>query len=570
MKTRTRILGTRIAAGATILLTLTGIYAFRAVFARPGEATLQLMPADALAVASLDLNPSPGQALTFKRIDDALARNGVKEPFQRSILDLVEHAPEAKPLRELTTRSASVCLLKSSEGKQDMQMVLFMPLTDGAAAKDVLAHHGYQRYWKGTSYYVLPHSQSGMMVEGETLVISTAPWTLHEVAEVEAGSVAPITKSKEFTDARALEPDDANLLLFVSPRLMAELSKQTGAKTGGWFVAGVTVQDGGVALDGHGKFDDPDKAPFKQIASMAPLRPDLEQVLPAGAYATIAYSQLGKVAQAIESSFEQGGHSKDLDSFKKKLSDSMGIDADADVVPAFMGDAVIAAYPTVEPEGGIDLLAVVDNQNNADPASLADKFKAFVDRQAEKDSDMGRDWSQPMAATGGEAFRLSDKVQDELRKSITGHPNAHDPLKYDVLGGNKTVAWAKVNGAVLIATSKELLNQAIDAYQGKGPSLRSDDLLKAADDTSDGSQAIGAVSFSRIATGLQNTLDESKMDDDARKVFDMALTAFRGLKQPLAIRGKVSPDGNTSGSLFVPVDYDGLIDFIGSLAHKRN
>lgn len=548
--------------------TLSGVYAFRAVFSRPGEGSLQFVPSDALMVASMDLGPSPEQALTFKKIDDALGRNGVKEPFQRSILDVVEQSPEAKPLRELTTRSASFCLLKSADKKEEVQPVLFMPLTDGSAAKDVLTHRGYRQFWKGTVYYQLPHSKMGMMMEGDTLVISPAPWTLHEVADVASGQLEPITKLAAFESARNLEPGDANLMLFVSPKLIAEGAKQSGVSTSGWLGASVTVQDGGIALACHGKVDDPNDDSFRRIASVAPLRQDLEKVLPSGAYSVFAFSQPGKQMQAAEASLTKGNHSKDVASAKKSVADETGIDADADIVPAFMGDSVIAAYPSEAPEAGIDLLAVVDNQNNANPGDLADKFQAYVDRQATKDKDMGKNWLTHIDRPDAVAYRLSDKVQDQMRKGIGCKPSSSDPIRYDVLVAHKTVAWAKVNGAVLIATSQELLDKAIGAYEGKGDSLAADTILQPATDTADGSQVVGAISFSRIATGVRNTMNISKIDAKDRKIFEDALTAFESLKQPFAIRAKASPDGVGSASLFIPLDYDKLIDFVGGLTKK--
>ena len=78
--TRRRRISRTVMVGAFVALSLTSLYAFRSVFGRPGENAMALIPANALIAGSIDLRPGPAQALMFKNIDDALARNGDKEP----------------------------------------------------------------------------------------------------------------------------------------------------------------------------------------------------------------------------------------------------------------------------------------------------------------------------------------------------------------------------------------------------------------------------------------------------------------------------------------------------------
>lgn len=562
-RSRFRIWGPRIAAGCLAAATLTSIYAFRVVFARRGEAVLQLVPADALVVGSLDLVPSPEQALTFKQIDDALSRNKIDGKFQNMILDLAAQSKVPNGLAELTTRSFAVAALKSGGKGSDPGMVILMPLSDGSTAQAILSKKGYPEFWKGTKFYKLPHAQADMMAIGDTLVISPSPWVMHEVAQVAAGERQPVTSLPEYQIARSHEPGDANLMIFMSPKLIEQFGGTKQTRGFEWGGVSATVQDDGIAFSSHSHSDVTLDPTVKTWASLAALRPDLTRVLPDGAYGLIAVSQPGKMFDATRAGLD-GDAKKGLSKATHQMADKSGIDADRDLIPGLSGDVVIAAYPSVSPEAGVDLLAVFDDRNGADPAALADKFQAFIDKQVRSDKDFGPHWLAKLDRPDMDGYRLSDKVEKEIRKSMSTDGEARD----DVLVQHKTVAWAKVNGAVLVASSMDLLNKAADAYEGKGSTLSMDDMMKTATDTSDGSQMLAAFSLSRIANGVKNTMVGSKMEGDDRRGFDQAISTFSGLLRPFAMRGEMSSNGDGSGSMFVPLDYGKLIDFIGSLNGK--
>jgi hypothetical protein len=557
----------RVALGLTAILGVASIYAFRAVFTRPGEDALRLLPADCLAVGSLDLNPSPEQALTFKHIDDALQRNGVKDPFQESVLDMVVHSPAVQPIRELTTRSFAVGVIPSATKEGQPEPILLMPLTDGEVANHVLHSKGVPEFWKGTPYFCMPNSKIGMMVVGNTLVVTDSPNAMHEVGEVAAGQLASIITTPAYQTARSHEPTDANLMVFGSPKIFTMLMHATTPhEPTGWMTASATVRDNGLALSMHA-LADPNDPNQVRVAKIAPLRSDLAQVLPAGAYGVVAISQLSKFLDAAEDGAKKHKAEKSVAEFKQKLAKETSIDAETDFEPALAGDAIIAAYPSESPVAGADLLLVVDDQNGANPAALADKFQAYVDRKAKDDKEMGTNWEVRSETADAVSYRLSDKVQGDLRKSMHGGDN--DPIKWNTLFGNKTVAWAKVKGAVMLATSQDLLTKATDAYEGKGSALASQADLRKAADCSDGSQFLAAFDIVRIAQGIHNTADESKMEAGSRKMFDRAISTFSGLSAPLQWRSHYEEGGISSGSLFIPMDYEKLIDLIGSATGKQ-
>ena len=151
-----------------------------------------------------------------------------------------------------------------------------------------------------------------------------------------------------------------------------------------------------------------------------------------------------------------------------------------------------------------------------------------------------------------------------------GSRDDSNPIRMDVLTGNKTIAWAKVNGAVMLASSQELLDKAISSYEGKQEALAADKALASSLDPADGSQTVCAFDLARIATGVKNTVDESKMGPDARKTFDQVLGLFQGLTTPLSMRFTVTTDGNGSSRMFIPLDYDKLFDVVGPMINHQN
>src|SRR4051812_36628031 len=79
--------------GVVLCGSLAAALAFRSFFARPGEGALRYIPKDATIFGTMDLSPSPAQSLVFKKIDDALSRNGLADKIQGSLVDLLPDSP---------------------------------------------------------------------------------------------------------------------------------------------------------------------------------------------------------------------------------------------------------------------------------------------------------------------------------------------------------------------------------------------------------------------------------------------------------------------------------------------
>jgi hypothetical protein len=81
-----------------------------------------------------------------------------------------------------------------------------------------------------------------------------------------------------------------------------------------------------------------------------------------------------------------------------------------------------------------------------------------------------------------------------------------------------------------------------------------------------GNQSFAVASISRIAESIRNTANPAKMSADQAKMFDQILGVFDRLDKPLYFQAATTPDGASAGTAFIPLDYDKLIDLIGTMS----
>jgi len=300
-----------------------------------------------------------------------------------------------------------------------------------------------------------------------------------------------------------------------------------------------------------------------------PIRTDLFQVLPSGAYGAFVLSDPTNYFESMRGTLGKDKEAaKAMNEMEESLGKETGLSFEKDVLPAFRGNVVFAAYPTPE-NAGLDALIVIDDKNDGDPANAADRFQDWVARQVEKEGNQqGPLWTEKKV-NNNRFFRITDENQAEMRKSF-GNGMDDSQINRQALVGNKTVAWAMVGKAVLASTSQELLDRAVANYQNPGSGLDTDPKFAAHEkEVLDGSQQLFVLSLSRIAEGVRNTVRTEKMDADGRKIFNTILGAFEKLNDPLTMHGKMQPDGRSSGGAFIPLDYDKLLDFAGDMKNKH-
>lgn len=561
---RARRWATRLALGTTAVATLAGAYAFRTLTARPGEDALRLVPADAVVVATLDLSPSASQVIAFKKIDDALARNGLNGFMESSLIDMFEPSAKGREaLRPLVLRNGAVAILPVTSGKfGDGKPVAMLAVTSGADAQKALETQGEARYHKGLKYYKLRNGSQLYMVVDDLLIIAQEPTALFAVKQVRDG--APnITSIASFTGARSAVAQDANIMVFMSPKLLAEAPKAAEGLMSDWMTVGLAIRDGGIGISFAGAADTTKEPALATLGQTAPVRNDLFKVLPSGMYGSIVYSQPSKAIEAMEK-----GMSKDEDMKKgiREMEEGMrkeaGLDLRKDVIPAFHGTTILAAYPNADEVSGVDALLVIDDLNGGDPANALERLTHWAEEQMEKEGGDQEMYTRT-EKDGVTWFRIADKIETEIRESM-GEGMDNGPAKNYALMGEKTIAWAIVGKAVLASTNQNLLERAVASYRTNENSMVADPKFAGVEaKVIDGSQQVGMFSLSRIAEGIKNTIDESKMDKEGAKTFRSILSAFANLDEPFTTKMRIQTNGRFAGGTFIPLDYDKVLDLAG-------
>lgn len=571
---RARRWATRLAIGSAAFASLAGVYAFRTLTARPGEDALRLVPANAVMVATLDLSPSASQAIAFKKIDDALARNGLNGFMESSLIDMFEPSAKGREsLRPLVLRNGAVAILPVDSGKLgDGKPVAMLAVSSGTDAQKALETQGEARYHKGVKYYKLRNGSQLYMVVDDLLIVAQEPTALYAVKQVQNG--APnITSIASFTGARSNVAQDANIMLFLSPKLLTEAPKAAEGLMSDWMTVGLAIRDGGIGISFAGATDTTKEPAFATLGQTAPVRNDLFKVLPSGMYGSIVYSQPSKAIEAMEK-----GLAKDEDMKKgiREMEEGMrkeaGLDLRKDVIPAFHGTTILAAYPNAKEVSGVDALLVIDDLNGADPANAIDRLTHWAEEQMEKEGG-DQELFVKSEKDGVTYFTIADKAVEEIRESM-GEGMENGPVKKDALIKEKTLAWAVVGKAVLASTNQNLLERAVATYRSNENSMVSDPRFAGLESQLiDGSQQIGMFSLARIAEGIKNTMNMDKMDKDGAKTFQSILGAFETLDQPFTTKMRLQTNGRFAGGTFIPLNYDKLLDFAGETkksmeAHK--
>lgn len=539
---------------------LAGAYAFRAVFDRQGETALRLVPIDAVAYGAMDLTPSPSQTLVFKKIEDAIGRNKMDGMMDKSLVDMFASGnPTVLEIKPFAQRGAAMAMIPLEDGKTN-DVVFMLGVSDGPAVNAILKKKGRPEFWRGTQYWKVPQFNMGLMVVDNTLVISSQPASFNKIRHVHDGDLKSVTSDPEFQATRQGGLPDANIQIYYHADALQTPQTIQGMPHNLMGVS-LAIRDEGVEIKTYGKVD-PKNEFTQKMAKAAPIRSDLMQVLPDGAYGLISIAQPSVYFEATE------GLLKDMDQFKKGISEmedgmqkNMGMSLRDDLLPALKGDAVIGLYPnSMNDISGLDALVIFDESNGANPDNALARFQRWADREIAKESKSNEAWNTSIDIPGAKGFKLAGKLQESMTNGI----KVNDPsIRTEKLTGHATVAWAIVDHTVIASTSEALLRHAVETYRAKTASLASD--ARYVSFSPDGSQTLAVFNPSRIAEGILGTANVDKMEPNTAKSFQSIIDIVKGLKGNLSLKGGVSPDGTCHGSMFIPLDYDKMFDFAGDM-----
>ena len=445
--------------------------AFKSFFSRPGEGALRFVPSNALVIGSADLSPSPSQTLVFKKIDDALTRNGLDKKIDGALTDLVAHGPAGEAIRPYAKRGVAFAMLPPDKASKNSDpgdsMVAFFALSDGPAVDKILSQHGKAAFWRGTRYRQLEKEGPGLMVVDDLLVVGMGR-ALNQVELVATKKQDSILENPEFVSERSKIDPDSNLMVFVAPAAWemfghdAPKEAQDLMSAPKWLALGVAIRDGGIALSFNGEYDSEKAKWLQPLASMAPIRSDLLSALPKGAYGFTALAQPSKYFESFEAA---AGQDKDgrkmIADLEKELAKEMSISVKQDVLPAFQGNAIVGFYPSPSSANpaGADLLLVIDDQNGAKAAALAERVRERFEQEITQHGDEA---PFNVKVEGDiKRYTLAEEASAELQDGLSDSIGSGGALKADVISKDKTITWALVGQTVVASSSAKLLDQAI-------------------------------------------------------------------------------------------------------------
>jgi hypothetical protein len=439
--------GARLPALLALMLVFgAGVLAYQHFFQRPGEAAINLIPADALIVATLDTTPSPEQVPVFAGIRSALRNAHIDTRFDEQVTQLVAQSPIAAQLRPTLASSFAAAVLKGPSGRvSEGHGAVLAALKDPDAARVILAQHGAADASSGLTVYSVPNSTSRMAIIENYLVLVDQPEVFARILAVSRGEAPSVARAADFQAARAGLPADSNLMCFVAPAALREASGVMGPQGAGWAIPQCHWMAVGLAIHAHG-IDTVFEAPITaapgsggaDIGRIAPIDPQLLKRLPSGAFGLMAISQPGHYWSGIQSSAEQTdatrhGFDEGVGQFERET----GMSIVRDVVPAFEGDLALAVYrDATGNRDSADGLIVLDDAQGADPAALMAKVRDYVARAS------GRNGGTPahfFSEQRGNAtiWSLDPDTQERMRGAVA---NVNVPGA----GGPRTVMPATV------------------------------------------------------------------------------------------------------------------------------
>lgn len=420
-------------------MTAGGVYAYRRFFQRSGEAAIQLIPVDAQMLVTLDLTPSAGQALTFKRIGDAIKAEHLDTRIDDLMTKNLSNSPLARDLRPFATGSTAYARLKATggaghAGTMDGDSVFFMAVKDVGQTSEILARDAQKSNINGLDYYKITGDTHCMAVIGSYLVTADKPQDLTRIEEVRKGELPAISTLPDYKTARAGLAADSNLMLFISGDAIAQGMRQ-GMEAAGqhglaahnpsaharYIAVGMAVRDGGIDAVAEIPIDPPAGAEGDSLSHIAPLDPNIWRKLPSGAYGLIAIAQPGKYYSFVTAMTNSDADARrqmaeGVASFERET----GLSVTRDILTGLNGNAVMAVYPDADnPRSSVDGLIVLDDANGADPAALSDRVRGYAERAS------GQSGGHPLHFTsenrnGVIIWTLDQTAQQDLQHSLAG------------------------------------------------------------------------------------------------------------------------------------------------------
>jgi hypothetical protein len=621
------------------LLIVGGAFAYRYMFGRPGEAAIQLIPNDATFVMTLDSHPSPLQAPLFQRIGDAIRREKLDEEIDKAFTSMSNGMPVPKNITKELDNSFALAMWidkpapppAPQPGVTDApggmppanmppnpfdnpNIAVFVATKSAEKVQTEIEKEGDAVTIAGHKCVKFKTGDGFATLIGQHFVITTTEALLKRIIETKDDPKGSVAELAEFKAARASLPSDANWMFFVAPKGIKTFQDQAKAIGGTntanvptveWMAASATLRNEGVQFDYYGPADSTKSPALKALGEIAALNPATFDKLPAGAYGVTGYSQLGKyVDMTTEMMKGSEGVTEEMNKSLESLKEETGLDLHSDIVPALNGNMILAVYPDAKrPTESVDIVAVIDEANGADPATLAEKVRQIVEKKLAEEAAKHPTTTTPAAGsqelmtsrTYGDVtcWSLNDTMRNDLVEGVSGSmgskppklspadeamykkynippPQPSGPSKSDInhYTDGKTFTYAVIGKSVIVASSEAMLNTAIDAWNGKAPGLGTDTKFASMRKSiQPSSQAVLMVSIGRVLEALRPMMD--KQTAGGPIATNDILSIFGGPDAGMAFSGGY--DGKIArGTALLPVDFERLATVIGKMVKSSS
>lgn len=553
MKPFKRLGGIKFAVIGALAAAVLAYAGYRVFFSRTGEAAVAYIPADADFVVTLDSHPSESQIGAFRKLADALHREGLDTDLENGVNDLIGIAGIAKEVRAHLTHNLALALWSGAGAKEDHAggLALFA-IDDAGAVRKIIA--GGKRAPGSVEAYSFRSPDFVCSVLDDYLVIASSPEVIGRAASARSSGES-IASLQEYRDARAALPADANLMFFMSPRAIAELQKSAASTFAGsrWMAVGAALRDGGIEFTYRGPLDTKKAPAFGELAKVAPLDLVSLRNLPEGALGLLAYSQPAKYFPVLESTLRDADHGDDWNKSLKEFERETGISVKDDLLPGLQGDVVLAVYPDSGAHESADGLILVDSAGGANPTGLVAKVRDWIDRKNGESKDGPKVQFVETKVGATTLWLMDEKSAEAFRKGAAGGAATKSPW------ADKNLGYAVKDGVVVVGSSRAILVKAAESMNG-GRSLGDDPAFaNMTAKVEHGAQAVWMLALPRILDAFRPQIEKSLgMESDSKEDF---LQLFGAPDSGLVASGRLEADV-ARGTMFLPLDFDHMARLI--------